>query len=238
MSTSTGTSTVDLWSSLVVRGPLENTVLPAFTVSSGIAVTAVFDPTTVLMERLTAGDRPAVIVSTTGSLEALPPGFVANGSLAPLVRSGIGIGIAENATVPQIATTDELVTALLKARSVAYSRAGQSGIYFRTLLARLNILDEVLETATALETGFTGHAVLDGRADLAIQQVSELRFVPGIQVIGALPGEVQQYTDFSVAILADHANSPTVRELYAYLTGDQARQVYLAEGLLIAPAAV
>jgi molybdate transport system substrate-binding protein len=231
MTTSSDPTIVSLWSALVVRGALDDTVIPAFSAEGERTVDAVFDPTTVLMQRIDAGELPEVIISTTGSLKGLPAGTVVEGSIAPLVRTGIGIGTAEGAEAQQIETVDDLTEALLGARSVAYSRAGQSGIYFSSLIEKLGIADEVNAKATILDKGFTGEAVIDGRADLAIQQVSELRFVPGIAVVGPLPEAVQAYTDFSVAVTSAGAASVGAHALYAFLIGQLARDAYVAEGL-------
>ncbi|MCU1579012.1 MAG: hypothetical protein JWP19_1216 [Rhodoglobus sp.] len=224
---------VRLWSALVVRGALEGAILPAFVEETGIVVESVFDPTTVLMQRIADGDRPDVIVSTTGSLDLLPSGVLASGAIAPLVRTGIGIGVAEGAVEPDISTVERLTASLLAARSVAYSRAGQSGIYFASLIEELGIADEVNAKATVLEKGFTGEAVIDGRADIAVQQVSELRFVPGITVVGSLPEAVQRYTDFSVALAAGSSDLEPARRLLAHLTSEASRGSYIAEGLVV-----
>jgi molybdate transport system substrate-binding protein len=231
MTNSSDPTVVSLWSALVVRGALDATVIPAFAADGKWTVDAVFDPTTVLMQRIAAGELPEVIISTTGSLEGLPAGTLVEGSITPLVRTGIGIGVAEGAEVHEIETVLDLTTALLDARSVAYSRTGQSGIYFASLIEKLGIADEVNAKATILEKGFTAEAIIDGRADLAIQQVSELRFVKGITVVGPLPEAVQAYTDFSVAVTSDGSASGGARTLHAFLVGELAQNAYLAEGL-------
>ncbi len=226
---------VQLWSALVVRGALEDGVLPAFTEETGVVVESVFDPTTVLMQRIADGERPDVIVSTTGSLDLLPAGVLAPGAITPFVRTGIGIGVADGEAEPDISTVERLTASLLAARSVAYSRAGQSGIYFASLIQELGIADEVNAKATVLEKGFTGEAIIDGRADLAVQQVSELRFVRGITVVGPLPEAVQRYTDFSIALAAGSTDLEPARRLYAHLSSEAAREAYVAEGLVIPP---
>jgi molybdate transport system substrate-binding protein len=231
MTTSSSPAAVSLWSALVVRGSLDATVIPAFAAEGEWTVDAVFDPTTVLMQRIAAGELPEVIISTTDSLESLPAGTLVEGSITPLVRTGIGIGVAEGQAAHPIETVLDLTEALLEARSVAYSRTGQSGIYFASLIEKLGIADEVNAKATILEKGFTAEAIIDGRADLAIQQVSELRFVPGITVVGPLPEAVQRYTDFSVAVTSIGAASSGARALHAFLTAELAQNAYLAEGL-------
>jgi molybdate transport system substrate-binding protein len=222
---------VGVWSALVVRGALEGVILPAFQRQSNAQVHVVFDPTTLLMQRIAEGERPAVIVSTTAALESLPETVVARASISSLVRTGIGIGAAAGAQRPSIGTVGELVDTLRSARSVAYSRTGQSGIYFTALLEKLGIAEEVKARATLLEKGFTGDAIVDGRADLAIQQVSELRFVPGVDVVGSLPEDVQHYTEFSVAIGSEFQQSEPVRDFAAFLTSAVAHRAYLAAGL-------
>jgi len=224
-----------LWSALVVRGPLERVVLPRFREAHGVATAAVFDPTVVLMERLGRDDPPDVIVSTASSLASPVPPGIDRDSVVPLVRSAIGVGVATGATRPAIDTPDRLRRALLDARSVAYSRTGQSGIRFLEILERLGIAADVVPRATALAKGFTGEALLDGRADLAIQQISELRFVPGVDVVGAFPEECQVYTDFAVALSARMPESRRRRAgaLLEFLTGEEAGAAYRDEGLIV-----
>jgi molybdate transport system substrate-binding protein len=222
-----------LWSALVVRGPFEGIILPAFTKSSGVEISAVFDPTTVLMQRLAEGECPDVIVSTTDSLEALPAGILVPGSITELVRTGIGIGVADGTDRPKVATIEQLKASLRAARSVAYSRAGQSGIYFASLIQELGIAEEVNAKATVIPKGFTGEALIDGRADIAIQQISELRFVRGVDVVGPLPEAVQRYTDFSVALGLGSDHAETARRLHAHLTAEAAQEAYAGAGLLV-----
>lgn len=225
--------TLTLWSALVVRGALESTVLPGFEHGNAVAVSTVFEPTTVLMQRLADGERPDVIVSTTESLEALPEGTLAPGTIAALVRTGIGVGVAAGTSRPPIATTEELAGTLSAARSVAYSRSGQSGIYFAQLIEQLGIAAEVNAKATVIPKGFTGEALLDGRADIAIQQISELLFVPGVDVVGPLPGAIQKYTDFSVALACGSRHAEAAHRLHGHLVAQAAQEAYARVGLLV-----
>jgi molybdate transport system substrate-binding protein len=227
------TDGISLWSALVVRGVLENVLIPAFREQSGVEVEAAFDPTTVLMRRIAQGEHPGVIISTTESLDHLPAGVISRESIVPLVRTGIGVGVAKAAAKPAIETVEELVATLRSARSVAYSRTGQSGIYFASLLETLGIADDINARATILEKGFTGVAVTDGRADIAIQQVSELLYVDGIEVVGPLPAAVQRYTDFSVAIGEEFHRYAPAQSFVELLTSERAQAAYRSVGLTL-----
>jgi len=121
---------------------------------------------------------------------------------------------------------DTFVQTLLNARSVAYSVTGASGIYFAELLNRLRIADEINAKATIIEKGFIANAVVDGRADVGIQQLSELLFVPGAQIAGPFPAEVQQYTEFSAALALEAVENAEARAFIEFLTSAKANEAY------------
>nr|WP_042186542.1 substrate-binding domain-containing protein [Kibdelosporangium sp. MJ126-NF4]CEL17337.1 Hypothetical ABC transport system, periplasmic component [Kibdelosporangium sp. MJ126-NF4]CTQ91435.1 Hypothetical ABC transport system, periplasmic component [Kibdelosporangium sp. MJ126-NF4] len=211
-----------LFSALAVKKAVD-ALVPAFTAETGIAVDTVFDPTTVLMKRIESGARPDVIIAVTGTLATLGQ------PLAPLARTGVGVAVAPDAEIPDTSTVPALCEALTSARSVAYSRTGASGIYFASLIEQLGIAAEVNARATVVEKGFTALAVVDGRADIAIQQMSELKFVPEARIAGPLPEEVQHYSDFSVALGEGAAAEAAL--LRDFLCGQPAKEAYAQAGL-------
>jgi len=227
-------TTVSLFSSLAVQAALRDVVLPGFTASTGIRVDVTFDPTTVHLRNIAAGARPDVLTGVSASFEPLiADGIVDGSSVVPIARSGMGIAVGPGQPAPDISSTEALVRALLQARSVAYSRTGASGIFFAGLIERLGIAEQVNERATVVEKGFTAEAIIDGRADLAIQQLSELMFVPEAQIVGPLPDDVQQYTEFSAALGAHAAQSPAAAALLDALGPDSAGEAYVRSGLAL-----
>lgn len=215
-----------LFSTLAVQGALEREVIASLPPT--LRVRTVFDPTAVLLRRIEDGERPDVIVAVTGDVDGLRQrGLVESG--VAVATTGVGVGVAAGAPVPDLSTVPRLVAALNTARSVAYSRSGASGQYFARLLEQLGIAGEINSRATVVDKGFTGLAVLDGRADLAIQQISELKFVDGIDVIGPLPAEVEHRTEFSAAPFV--SASDTARELVRLLTTAWAREAFQRAGL-------
>ena len=47
-----------------------------------------------------------------------------------------------------------------------------------------------------------GEVIAAGGAELGVQQISELLPVPGIEIVGPLPGALQKITTFSAGVLA------------------------------------
>ncbi|WP_324901121.1 3-oxo-tetronate 4-phosphate decarboxylase [Streptomyces sp. CB01201] len=218
---------VTLFSALAVRKALDEVVLPAFTRSTGVAVNAVFDPTAQLVRRIDAGQPFDVLIGVTDSFHPLVRRrLVAPDTLTALARTGVGLAVAPGAPRPDISTRSALVATLRAARSVAYSRTGASGRYFAGLLDDLGIADEINARATVIEKGFVAEAVVDGRADIAVQQLSELLFVPQADIAGPLPEEVQHYSHLSAILNTGSTRSPAARALLAHLRGPLAAEAY------------
>jgi len=90
------------------------------------------------------------------------------------------------------------------------------------LLERLGIAAQVKSKTITRPGGFIGGVVASGEAELAIQQVSELLAVPGIELVGLLPDAIQQVFITSVAVFAD-ARAPASARALIEFAGRQAR---------------
>ncbi|MGO4247650.1 substrate-binding domain-containing protein [Paenarthrobacter sp. RAF54_2] len=222
-----------LFSTLAVKKALDETILNAFKEETGIHVETVFDPTAQLLHRIDAGESFDVMIGVTDSFAAL--GAVVDAKdFTALARTGIGVAVGPEGPIPDISTLDAFIAAVLDANSVAYSRTGASGIYFASLLEDLGIAAGVNAKATVLEKGFVAEAVIDGRADVAIQQLSELLFVSGVRIAGPLPTAIQHYTEFSAAVAVQPGDRGAAEKFVAFLTSPLAGAAY-AQSLLELP---
>jgi molybdate transport system substrate-binding protein len=122
-------------------------------------------------------------------------------SRTDLARSFVGIAVKAGADHPDIATESALRATLLGARSVAYSRIGASGIFFAQLIERMGIASDVNTRARIIPSGLTAELLLGGEADLAVQQLSELKLVTGAEIVGPLPFPLQSPVVFSAGRL-------------------------------------
>ena len=109
---------------------------------------------------------------------------------------------------------------LRAAPSLAYSAAGASGIFFAGLIERLGIATEVNARATVIPQGFTAALAARGEVALAIQQVSELLAIPGIEIVGRLPEGANTQAVFSAGIFANAGRGapPAAAQALAWLT--------------------
>lgn len=222
---------VSLFSSIALKKALVEILYKDFTEITGISVDATYESTNALLERFTAGAWPDVFVGQASQLPQLAEsGLIDLSSCTSVARVGIGIATA-GGPEPDITTVDKLITALTAARSVAYSRAGASGVYFAGLLERLGISERVSSRATIVDSGFAAGAVLDGRADIAVQLMSEHRCVPGVKIVGPLPDEVQQITEFAAVLGKAAGASRQSQTLVAYFTSQHAQNAFRLAGM-------
>lgn len=222
---------VRVFSTLATRKALDDELGVAYTEATGGSWDVHYDPTTELARRLRAGEVADVVIAVTSALHDLAAeGLVDGASIVPLARTRVGVAIAPGAPRPDLSTVDSFVAAMVDARSVAYSQTGASGIYLRSVLAELGILDDVSSRATVLEKGFTATAIVDGRADVAVQQLSELAFVDGVEIVGALPADIDHVTEFSAAI-TPAATHESARGVVQFLASSTARRPYERSGL-------
>ncbi|RAI38169.1 molybdate ABC transporter substrate-binding protein [Rhodoplanes roseus] len=198
---------------------------------TSLYVVADYGATNELMPRIAAGERADLLLATHAALDTL----CANGTIVPdsrtdVARALVGMAVGTGAVRPDISTVDALVATLRAARAVAWSKTGASGLHFARVLARLGILEEIAAKAIVRD-GFTGELAATGEVDLAVQQVSELMAVPGVDIVGPLPQAVQEVTSFAGGVFADAVNPDGARALLARLVAPAARPALQASGL-------
>ncbi len=162
-----------------------------------------------------------IIVSTPLMAELEKTGKLTAGSRADLGRVGIGVAVRDGATAPDVATPEALKSALVAAKSIAYTNpaeGGTSGIYFANLVAHFGIADDVAKKSLLTRGGREAAIeVAEGRAELAIVFMSEAMAVKGVKLAGALPASLQDYSAYAAAIPQSSTAPDTARAFIAAL---------------------
>jgi molybdate transport system substrate-binding protein len=208
-------------------------LIPAFERVQGMKADVVWGSTVMLLERIKTGASADVVFLTAEAIDGLiREGKVAAGSRVDLARSTIGIGVKKGAPRPDISTPEAFKRTLLACKSFAFSRTGVSGVYFPSVLKRLGIEDAVKDKIVIPGSGMAvGEVVANGGAEIGVQQISELMPVPGIDIVGPLPGDLQMITIFSAGLFAGTKEEGAARALLRTLTSSDVRDVYTRRGL-------
>jgi molybdate transport system substrate-binding protein len=222
---------VRVLSTLAVKSAVLDLIEP-YRLMTGCRIDADFAPTLALAERLHGGEAADLVILTREGLHAFADdGSVVAESCVDLARSYVGIAVKAGAPPPDIADEAGLRKALLAARAVAYSRIGASGILFAALIERMGIAAEINTRAVILPSGLTAERLISGEAELAVQQISELKQVKGIEVVGPIPHALQTPAVFSAGLMAASSRREQVEHLLRHLASPEFADALRAAGL-------
>lgn len=202
-----------------------NTVMTGWGPSMGDTPDAV--PT-----RLRRGEAIDVVIMVGDALtDLIKQGKVVADSRVDLARSGIGMAVRAGVPKPDISSVDALRRTLLAAKSIAYSDSA-SGVYISTeLFKRLGIADQVASKSRMIPATPVGTIVARGEAEIGFQQISELKPIAGIDLVGPLPAEVQKFTIFSAGILVGTKAPEAARALITFLASPDAAPAVRESGM-------
>jgi len=222
---------VRVLSTLALMGAVRS-LAGRYQAAAGVRIDADFAPTIGLLDRLRGGENADVVILTREGLAGLAAkGNVVAASCVDLARSFVGLAVKAGADHPDIATEAALRATLLGARSIAYSRLGASGIFFAQLIAQLGIGAEINARATIVPQGFTAGQLVSGEADLAVQQISELKQVAGVEIVGPIPLHLQSPAVFSAGRLAASRKVDQSDRLLKFLASTEAAPALRESGL-------
>jgi molybdate transport system substrate-binding protein len=158
-------------------------------------------------------------------------GHVDPGSRADVARSGAAVAVKAGAPHPDLTTGDAVRQAVLSARKVGYS-TGPSGVYLARLFERWGIAETIAARLVQAPPGVpVGTLVASGEVELGFQQLSELVGLPGIDIVGPLPPDIQVVTVFSAACCSVSTRAEDVAAFFAFLTRSEADDVKRRHGL-------
>ena len=222
---------VRLLSTLALKAAVEQ-IAGRHRAISGARIDADFAPTLGLLARLRGGETADLVILTREGLDELAAeGRVGANSIVDLARSFVGIAVKAGAVHPDISSESALRATLLGARGVVYSRIGASGILFAQLIAAMGIAAEINARAIIVPSGFTADRLLTGEADLAVQQISELKQVEGIEIVGPIPHQLQTPAVFSAGLMIGSPHGTEADRLLRYLASAEVAPVLREAGL-------
>lgn len=207
---------------------------PKFEVT-GHKLTIVYAPSGAIAKRVSEGETADLLVSTPAGIDSLiKAGKVADGTNTPIANSPMGVAVLKGAPKPDISTPDAFKRALLAAKAVAYTdpaSGGASGAHMAKVLDRLGIAAEINAKAKLGRGTPVASFLVSGEADIAIQQMPELLHVKGAEVIGPLPGDLQNVTTFAAGIPSSSAQAEAAKALIRFLQSPESGAVMKKYGL-------
>lgn len=182
--------------------------------------------------RLGRGEAIDVVIMAAPALAALiEAGKVRADSRVDLVQSKIAMAVKAGAPHPDISTVAALKRTLLAAKSIGYSDSA-SGVYLSTeLFPKLGIAEQIKGKVRKIEADPVGGLVAKGEVEIGFQQLSELRPVQGIDIVGPLPAGAQRITVFAAGIPAASKQPETAEAFIRWLVSPAAYAAIVSSGL-------
>jgi molybdate transport system substrate-binding protein len=214
-----------------------NALVPEFERTTGHKVVTAYGPsmgttTNAIPVRLERGEPADVLIMVGYALgDLIKQGKVVADSRVDLVNSKIGVAVKAGAPKPDISSPDAIKRALLAAKSVAYSDSA-SGVYISSeMFNKLGIADAMKDKARKIPATPVAEIVARGEAELGFQQISELKPVAGIDIVGPLPDDLQKVTVFSAGIASVSKEPEAGKALIKFLASPAAKDAILRSGL-------
>ncbi|MGA7432111.1 MAG: substrate-binding domain-containing protein [Xanthobacteraceae bacterium] len=212
-------------------------LVPKFEQTTGNKIMTVYGPSMgetpqAIPNRIARGEPVDVVIGVGYAIQKLiDDGKAVSGSKTDLAQVLIYMAAREGAPKPDISTLDAFKQTLLKAKSIAYSDSA-SGVYISTeMLARLGIAEQVKGKSTMVPAEPVARVVARGDAEFGFQPLSALRPVPGIEIVGPIPPEVQRPTTYSAGIASAAKEPAAAKALIAFLVSPVSAEAVKNSGM-------
>ena len=148
-----------------------------------------------------------------------------------ILSAGIGVAVRRGAPKPDIGSVEAFKRALLEAKSIAYLKEGPSGVYLAGLLQRLGIAEQLKAKSKLADSDSVSIMIANGEAELGVVIIPNILNVPGAELVGPLPQEIQSTIYFAGGSQYDREASGAAMQLIRFLKSPAAVQVIKAKGM-------
>ena len=194
-----------------------------------------FNTTPQIVKRLAAGDVYDIVIVTPAVIDqAAKDGKVVADTRAPVGRVGAGIIVRNAAAVPNVGTVEALKQALLGADSVVYNSAS-SGLYLDKLFANMGILEQLKPKTTRYPDGASvmEHVIKGKGNEIGFGAMTEIKLYTskGLQFVGPLPAEVQNYTSYDAALMTGAPAADAAKAVLRQLATPAGKAAFASAGV-------
>lgn len=227
---------IKLVTTVALQGAVD-ALTPEFTKTTGFGIEMAFGPPSACVDMMRQGMTADIVVSTPDGIEALAKEGKVDGATAkPVARMIMGLAVGLNDPKPDISTAAGFKAALLATKSIIHAdpaTGSPSAAHFIKVLDRLGITGE-MKKKTTTRAGVVATAVANGECHMAVQQLAELKLVPGVHVLGPFPDELQNVMPLTAAVHTGSQHKDAAKALIALMASPGAKPVMEKAGLLAA----
>jgi molybdate transport system substrate-binding protein len=203
-----------------------------FAHATGNAVDVQLDVNPEVVRRGNAGEAFDVAVGNPSTIEQLiASGNVVADSYVDIGTAGLAVGVRAGADKPDLASIDGFKRALMAANAVAFPAHGASGLYFVGLVDRMGIKREMQGKLKPMTAEDCVEVVARGEADMVVVVAPRIADVPGVELVGPIPEELQTKIGFAAGLSTSAKQPETAKALIRFLTAPAAAATLRAKGV-------
>jgi molybdate transport system substrate-binding protein len=222
---------VKVMSGAAMRGAFGE-IVPQFERATGHKVVIEYGAGTTFRKQIEAGETfDLVIIDSTEVDELIKQGKIAGDTRADIVRAAIGVAVREGAPKPDISSVDAFKNTLLSVNSFTYAPDALYGRQLSQAFDRLGIAEQLKAKTKPNALARVGQVLAAGEVDLAIAGIPTLLSVKGVQIVGPLPGELQNWLVNTAGVSAAAKEPDAAKALIKYLATPEAAAVIKAKGM-------
>jgi molybdate transport system substrate-binding protein len=213
--------------------PVLNEIAPEFERRTGHKLAVHYGSSVELKKHIDAGNLFDVAILTPPVLDELTKqGQIIGATRAVLARSGMGLIVPAGAVKPDIGSAEAFKRTLLNAKSIAYAPEGITGRHMASVFERLGIAAEIkAKTKPQPNVERTVQTIAGREAELGFGGISAFISTPGIQLVGPLPPELQDYVVYTMGLISAAKEKQAADALISFLKSDRGALVLKAKGL-------
>jgi molybdate transport system substrate-binding protein len=208
-------------------------ILPEFEKTTGITVTTARGPSqgkgpdTIGAQLRRGVPADVVILAREGLDELIAEGRIAAKTDVNLAQTPLGVAVRAGAPQPDINTVHAFKQTLLRAKAINFPSSTTGICLIDKLFPRLGVAREL--SGKIKDSGIA--ALVSGESEIAVQPVSELLHMPGVDFVGMVPAEIQYISVFSTAMVAGAKEPESARRLITFLTSESAKTALRKHGM-------
>ena len=204
----------------------------SFERETGHKLVTKFTGTSLVKREIDAGNPFDVVISSTAAIDDwIKAGKLVPATRAPVAYAGLGVGVRSGAQKPDISSIEASKHSLLNAKSVAHGAESASAAHFKELLDRLGIAADIKPRLRPMGAGATYKHVASGEVEMVVAVVPGIINAPGVELVGALPPQLQSYISFAAGVSTAAEDLPAAVALIKFLGAPSAVLVIKAKGM-------
>ena len=209
---------------------------PRFESTHACQLKTTFSAVGAMKEKLLGGDRCDLLILTQPMIEGLiASGHVRANSLRALGVVKTGVAVKHNSPHPAIGTRAELQAAFRAAEGIYFPdpKLATAGIHFFKVLQALGLDVELADRFHTYPNGATAMRAMAQASSAQVigsTQVTEIKYTPGIDLVGLLPHEFELATVYALGIPTQAHEPMLAQHLADLLTSETTRALRLSGG--------